>query len=196
MTDDVPLTAPDLAAEGNGHVQDAAHRVHRRVTPPPPADGPVYIGLVTRAIAFSIDAAVVNLVAVLVAAASALIISVLPVGHGFKTVAAAVGAVLWVIWLIAYFASFWSATGQTPGNRAMQIRVVKADGSDMGFFGGVVRLGAICLAALPLLLGFAPILFNERRRGLQDVIAGTVVIDATEPVAPALSGPVSLPEVR
>ncbi len=192
---DVPITAADLAVEGNGHVQDAAHRVHRRATPPAPPPGPVYIGLVTRAIAFSLDAALVNLVAVLVAAASALIISVLPVGDNFKTVAAAVGAVLWVVWLVAYFASFWSATGQTPGNRAMGIRVVKADGSDMGFFGGVVRFAAVCLAALPLLLGFAPILFNDRRRGLQDAVANTVVIDSTEPVVPELARPVAFPQV-
>ena len=194
---DVPITAPDVTVEGNGHVQDAAQRVHRRAVPPAPAgDGPIYIGLVTRAIAFAIDAALVNLVAVLVAAASALIISVLPVGDDFKTVAAAIGAVLWIVWLVAYFASFWSATGQTPGNRAMQIRVVKADGSDMGFFGGVARFGAVCLAALPLLLGFAPILFDDRRRGLQDAIANTVVIDAAEPVAPALAGPAPVPEIR
>ena len=176
---DTPTRATDIPIAENGHAQDVAHRVHRRVAPPPPPPGPVYIGLITRGIAFAIDCAIVTLVAVLVAAASALIISVLPVGHNFKTVAAIVGAVLWVVWLVTYFASFWSTTGQTPGNRLMRIRVVKADGSDMSFFGGVVRLGAVCLAALPLLLGFAPILFNERRRGVQDMIARTVVIDAS-----------------
>jgi uncharacterized RDD family membrane protein YckC len=178
---DVPAVGPDVIVDANGHFQDAAQRVHRRTAGTAPPAGPVYIGLVTRAIAFAIDAAVVNGVAVLVAAASALIISVLPVGQNFRTVAAAVGAVLWVVWLIAYFASFWSATGQTPGNRAMRIRVIKQDGTYLGFFGGVVRFGGICLAALPLLLGFAPILFNDRRRGLQDAIAGTVVIDASSP---------------
>src|SRR4029077_10247248 len=101
----------------------------------------------------------------------------------FKVVVAAIGAVLWVLWLVTYFASFWSTTGQTPGNRLFRIRVVRVDGSDMHFFGGIVRFGAVVLAALPLGLGFAPILFNERRRGLQDAIAKTVVIDASADAA-------------
>jgi uncharacterized RDD family membrane protein YckC len=39
-----------------------------------------------------------------------------------------------------------------------------------------VRLAALVLAALPLFAGFVPILFDERRRGLQDMLAGTVVV--------------------
>jgi len=38
------------------------------------------------------------------------------------------------------------------------------------------------LAALPLFLGFLPILLNERRRGVHDMIAGSVVVGAAAPV--------------
>jgi uncharacterized RDD family membrane protein YckC len=36
------------------------------------------------------------------------------------------------------------------------------------------------LAALPLFAGFLTILVDERRRGLQDMIAATVVVSAHE----------------
>jgi uncharacterized RDD family membrane protein YckC len=182
---DVPVSDSEAVAGGNGHVPDAAHRVHRRATAAAQhADRePVYIGLVTRAIAFAIDAAIIDGVAVLVAAASALILSVLPVSDQFKTVSAIVGGGLFVVWIVAYFASFWSATGQTPGNRVMRIRVSRLDGTLLGPSRAAIRLGGVALAALPLLLGFAPILFNERRRGLQDAIAGTIVVSARDEAA-------------
>jgi uncharacterized RDD family membrane protein YckC len=171
-------------AAGNGHVPEAAHRVQRRrsaaAAAPPGEPEPVYIGLVTRAIAFVIDAAIINGIAVLVAAASALILSLLPVSDNFKTIGEVVGGVLFVVWTVVYFASFWSATGQTPGNRLMRIRVTRLDGTMMGPVHAAGRLGAIALAALPLMLGFAPILFDERRRGLHDRIAGTIVVNARE----------------
>jgi uncharacterized RDD family membrane protein YckC len=87
--------------------------------------------------------------------------------------------VLWLffLWSAAYFVIFWSSTGQTPGNRVMQIRVVRGDdGALLRPWRSLLRLGGLMLAALPLFLGFVPILLNERRRGLQDVIAGSVVV--------------------
>jgi uncharacterized RDD family membrane protein YckC len=183
VTDAPVSAAQEVAAAGNGHVPDAAHRVHRRAAAaatPPGEPEPVYIGLVTRAIAFAIDAAIIDGIAILVAAASALIISILPASDNFKTISAVVGGVLFVVWTFAYFASFWSATGQTPGNRVMRIRVTRLDGTLLGPLRGAARCGGVVLAALPLLLGFAPILFNEQRRGLQDAIAGTVVVSADD----------------
>jgi RDD family protein len=35
----------------------------------------------------------------------------------------ALGGFLFVLWTIGYFAAFWSATGETPGNRLLRIRV-------------------------------------------------------------------------
>jgi uncharacterized RDD family membrane protein YckC len=42
-----------------------------------------------------------------------------------------------------------------------------------------VRVAGLVLAALPLFAGFVPILFNDRRRGLADWMADTVVVTAT-----------------
>jgi uncharacterized RDD family membrane protein YckC len=154
--------------------QVAARYVHEPVAAPP--SGPVYIGLVTRAVAFVADAAIVNGVAALVAAAAALVISVFPLSDAAHTVLVAVGGALFLAWLIGYFAIFWSTTGQTPGNRLMHIRVTRADGGSLRPRRALLRVGGLLLAAIPLFAGFVPILFNDRRRGLADWLADTVVV--------------------
>ena len=93
--------------------------------------------------------------------------------------ALAVGGVAYVIWTIAYFVTFWSTTGQTPGNRLLQIRVCRArDGGVLRPRKALLRLGAMMLCAIPLFAGFLPILVDNRRRGLHDVLAGSVVVAA------------------
>jgi uncharacterized RDD family membrane protein YckC len=89
-------------------------------------------------------------------------------------VATALGAVLFAIWLIAYFLVFWTTTGQTPGSRVMQIRVVRVDGTRLRPRHALARLAGMALS-LPLVWGYLPILTSARRRGVCDAIAGTVV---------------------
>ena len=43
----------------------------------------------------------------------------------------------------------------------------------------LARFGALLLAALPLLAGFLPVLVDDRRRGLHDMLAGTVVVSVS-----------------
>jgi uncharacterized RDD family membrane protein YckC len=146
---------------------------------------PVYEGLSTRAIAFAVDAAAINVIAFAVAGIVALVLSVLSVPDWLEAVLLAVAGVLFLLWTIGYFATFWSTTGQTPGDRLMRIRVCRGDTLEpIGFGRAVMRLGYLTLAAIPLLAGFLPILFDDRRRGLHDMLAGTVVVNAPkEPVA-------------
>ena len=40
----------------------------------------------------------------------------------------------------------------------------------------LVRLVGLVLAIVPLFAGFLPVLFTDRRRGLPDFLAGTVVV--------------------
>jgi uncharacterized RDD family membrane protein YckC len=145
-----------------------------------PGAPPEYIGLGTRVIAFVIDAIIIDLVAIIVAAAAALIISFFHIPHDAQTVLKLIGAGLAVLWAVGYFVAFWSATGQTPGSRVMQIRVVTATGERVKARRGIVRCVGLVLAALPLFAGYALILFDRERRGLQDRLAGTVVIDAPD----------------
>jgi uncharacterized RDD family membrane protein YckC len=39
-----------------------------------------------------------------------------------------------------------------------------------------VRLVGLGLAIVPMFAGFVPVLFTQQRRGLQDFLAGTVVL--------------------
>ena len=138
-----------------------------------------YIGLVTRAIAFAFDAAVIQLVAIAVAGTFALILSVVSLPDEVDTVLVVIGGIAYVLWLTGYFVVFWSSNGQTPGNRVFQIRVCRAtDGEPPSARASVLRLAGLVLAALPLFAGFLPILFDDRRRGVQDMLAGTVVVFA------------------
>lgn len=141
-----------------------------------------YEGLVTRSIAFAVDAAVINLVAITVGAVIALTLSVLSIPSDLEKVLAALGGAAYIAWSIGYFATFWSTTGQTPGDRLMRIKVCSADdGEPIGAARSVVRLVCLALAAIPLFAGFLPILFDDRRRGVHDMLAGTVVVASASP---------------
>jgi uncharacterized RDD family membrane protein YckC len=139
-----------------------------------------YVGLVTRAIAFAADAAIVQLVAIAVAGTMALILTVVSVPDELDTVLVVIGSVAYVLWLVGYFVVFWSATGQTPGNRLLEIQVRRAaDGTPPSAGAALLRFVGLILAALPLFAGFIPILLDDRRRGVHDMLAGTVVVTAS-----------------
>jgi uncharacterized RDD family membrane protein YckC len=144
----------------------------------------VYVGLITRALALAVDAAILNAVAAIVAAAAALVISVFPVSHALHSALVAVGGVVFVLWVLSYFTTFWAATGQTPGDRLMEIRVTRPDGSAVRPRRALVRVVGVGLAVIPLFAGFIPILFSDRRRGLADWLADTVVVRALPPTGP------------
>jgi uncharacterized RDD family membrane protein YckC len=133
-----------------------------------------YAGLVTRAVALLIDAVVIDVIALLLGGAVNLILSVFGITGSINLVAAVAGGLAWLVWSGVYFVTFWTVTGQTPGARLMRIRVVRPDGL-IGFVRAVRRFGGLLLSMLPLGAGFIPVLFDDRRRGLHDRIAGTVV---------------------
>ena len=136
----------------------------------------VYAGAATRAVALACDAAIVNGSAVLVAAVAGLCMSLLNTSDAVDTVMLAIGGIVFVVWVIVYFVMFWSTTGQTPGSRLMRIRVGQASGEGpLPARRGCIRLVGMLIAAVPLMLGYAPILFDRRRRGLHDLLARSVV---------------------
>ena len=145
-----------------------------------------YAGFVTRAIAFAIDVALIDLAAAFVAIVAGLGISALDVPDVVVTIAIAIGGVAYLAWFVGYFATFWSTTGQTPGARVMGVRVVRAGcGEPVRVGAAVIRLAGMVLAAIPLFAGFLLILVDDRRRGLQDRLARTVVVYASD--APRVS---------
>jgi uncharacterized RDD family membrane protein YckC len=80
------------------------------------------------------------------------------------------------IFSVLYFAMFWSLVNYTPGKYLLGLRVVRTDGRDLGFWRSVLRAVCYYLSALLLFMGFIWIIFDKKRQGLHDKIAGTVVI--------------------
>jgi uncharacterized RDD family membrane protein YckC len=145
---------------------------------PPPE--PRYVGLATRAISFALDAAVINVVAIVTALGVSLILSLVHLPSSLHSFLTGLAGAVYVLWAVGYFVVFWSATGQTPGARLMQIRVLSASGNVVNPTRALVRCGGTLLAAIPLFAGFVPILFDARRRGFQDHLARTVVVEAEQ----------------
>jgi uncharacterized RDD family membrane protein YckC len=156
------------------------------------AGGTVYAGLATRTLAFALDALVIDAVVLFVGAVVALCLSLLDIPSEIRTVLAAIGAAVALVWGVAYFVFFWSATGQTPGNRVMRIDVQDADsGEPISARRALIRFGALILAAIILCLGLLLILVDRQRRGLHDRLVGTVVVYSVDE-GPALR-PIAVP---
>ena len=102
-----------------------------------------------------------------------------------RTVLVAIGSVAYVLWSVAYFVGFWSTTGQTPGARLLRFRVCTYGLGPLKPRRALLRFAGLVLAAIPLFAGFLPILFDDRRRGLQDILARTVVVEAADVSAAA-----------
>ena len=78
-------------------------------------------------------------------------------------------------WL--YFALLESSErGATVGKMAMGLRVVTSDGRRLSFMNATGRYFAKILSAIILFIGFIMVAFTDRKRGLHDMIAGTLVI--------------------
>jgi uncharacterized RDD family membrane protein YckC len=82
---------------------------------------------------------------------------------------------LLVTWL--YFALMESSErGATLGKMAVGLRVVTNDGQRLSFMNATGRYFAKFISAVILGIGFLMIAFTDRKRGLHDMIAGTLVI--------------------
>jgi uncharacterized RDD family membrane protein YckC len=142
----------------------------------------VYAGLVTRLVAFVIDAAIVNAIEFALAASAGLALSIFGVSlDELPTEVAVVAAAgSWLLLNVVYFVGTWALTGQTRGMRLLAIRVLPAEGGRLTVRRGLWRLIAMVLAALPFFAGYLLILVDDRRRGLHDRLARTVVVFLTE----------------
>jgi uncharacterized RDD family membrane protein YckC len=78
---------------------------------------------------------------------------------------------------IAYFVGFESSAYQaTPGKMALGLIVVDTDGRRISPARAFGRYFAKILSGLILLIGYIMVGFTERKQGLHDMIAGTLVV--------------------
>lgn len=168
----------DEFARAEARAQAAAARRTRGPDAVEP-DATSYVGMATRALAFAIDVALINAIAAAVGVVVGLTMDTLNFSSTLKDVVVTIMGVLYIAWTLAYFVVFWSSTGQTPGNRLLQIRVVDAghEGA-IGVRRAAVRLVALTAGVMALGLGEWIALLDDRSRTFQDRVARTVVIDA------------------
>lgn len=161
-----------VAASVDGFLERLARRLLGR---PPRAEPTEHVGLVGRGIALLVDAGILSAGFALF---SALLYGILQLVSDQTLPALVAGLLSAWGFLVAcvYLIAFWAIEGQTPGMRFLSIRLEHDGSPEIGLRRAFRRLWGTILAVLPLGLGLVPILFNERRRGLQDRIAGTDVV--------------------
>jgi uncharacterized RDD family membrane protein YckC len=140
-----------------------------------------YAGFITRLLAFMIDRVILSIVVVIVVwfaewIANAFTINLLLFHEGTSwQLSLAVTGGLYLLFSLLYDIGFWMLAGQTPGKRVMGVRVARTDGKRLRFGNALRRAIGYVLSAI-LFLGFLWILFDNRRQGFHDKLAGTMVV--------------------
>ena len=81
---------------------------------------------------------------------------------------------------LAYYLYFWSSYGhgQTLGKRALSIRVVKTDGSELTLVDALIRYVGLVVSCVALFIGVIWVAFDPNKQGWHDKIAKTYVVKA------------------
>lgn len=147
----------------------------------------VYAGFWKRFAALMIDALVVTVVYYVV-----IFVGVLAMGisaaaamqGGGGANAGAIGAVLAIVYLAypvisgLYYIGFESSSTQaTLGKMAVGIKVTDARGERLGRSHALGRWASHLLCYITLYIGYLMAAFTDRKRGLHDMAAGTLVVD-------------------
>jgi uncharacterized RDD family membrane protein YckC len=160
----------ELAAEVRRWARRLDGRIGKR-----PAGATPYAGVVTRALALIVDALLIVVGFTAISGFVALISSLV----GTLRPAWLVGALLGAGWVLiggTYLVVFWSAAGRTPGMQLLRVRVRVASGGPPGVGRAILRALATWVSIVPFFAGYLPVLFDRRRRGLPDLVAGTEVV--------------------
>jgi len=148
---------------------------------PPAAGTPTgYGGFWIRVVAYIIDGIILNIAFGIIGAILGIsLIPADPATMGPAEAMAQLGTFQAVAvvgsWL--YFALMESsARGATIGKMAMGLRVVDENGQRISFLRATGRFFAKFISAVILLIGYLMVAFTDRKRGLHDIMAGTLVV--------------------
>ena len=140
-----------------------------------------YAGFVTRLVAFLIDRVIVSIILFIIVWSTEWILNAFAINillffenqSWQMSLAVAVGLFLAIQML--YDIGFWLLAGQTPGKRVLGVRVVRTDGKRLNFGNALRRSIGYVISGI-LFLGYLWILFDNRRQGFHDKLAGTMVV--------------------
>jgi uncharacterized RDD family membrane protein YckC len=140
----------------------------------------IYAGFWRRFVAFLLDGLILGVVTVPLNIAFGGDDWYTEASSGARGIASVLG------WL--YYALMESSAKQaTVGKMALGIIVTDMEGRRIGFGRATGRHFAKILSALILGIGFIMIAFTQRKQGLHDILAGTLVIEGQAPSVPATS---------
>jgi len=105
----------------------------------------------------------------------------LPLGHSTSVETTIQTIVIIVLPLLYYVIAWKNFDGQTIGKRLVGVKVIKIDGSPMTYKTALIRSASYYLSAIVFFLGYIWIIFDKRKQGWHDKIAGTVVIKVEQP---------------
>jgi uncharacterized RDD family membrane protein YckC len=169
-----------IASDLDGTFERIVRRLFFRRPRPLPTNR---AGIVSRGLAFLIDAVIVNLSFTILAAAATLIVTFFGgSGDGVPRGAIVTGSFLWLLVVSAYLAGFWGLEGQTIGMRFVGIRLSERR---LPLRRSIRRLIGLGLSVITFGIGFLGIVFGESRRGWADRMAGTEVVYDERRPAPA-----------
>jgi uncharacterized RDD family membrane protein YckC len=139
-------------------------------------------GVVTRGVAFVIDAVIINLFFTVIAGAATLLATFFGgSGEGVPRGAIAVGSFAWLAVVSVYLGGFWCLAGQTPGMKFLGVRLNERLKPRRAFR----RLVGLGLSFITLGIGFLGIVFGESRRSWADRMGKTEVVYDERKPAPA-----------
>lgn len=140
-----------------------------------------YAGFVTRLVAFFIDRLVVSIASLVTVLVINWVLDAFAINELLGLISlswqmeAIITAGISILFTATYDVGFWVLVGQTPGKRFLGVRVVRTDGERVGLGNAVRREIGYVISAI-LFLGFLWILFDNRRQGFHDKLAGTFVV--------------------
>lgn len=75
-----------------------------------------------------------------------------------------------------YFTYFTGYTGQTPGKMLFHLYVIRDDGGKVNYRDALIRWFGYLVSSMIFYLGFLWVLFDRRKQGWHDKLAGSLVI--------------------
>ena len=139
---------------------------------PGPAPGVAFASPGSRLVAYIVDVIVTIAVSIVLGIVGVALVFVLPILSIIPFLA------IFIVSFV-YFPYYWQRSGQTPGMRMMNIKVVRdSDGGPLSWGSAILRLIGYWVSGFVFYIGYIWIFIDKRKRGWHDLIAGTVVIES------------------
>lgn len=141
-----------------------------------------FAGTGTRLIAYFIDNFIQSLIAYVIGTVVGSVLAPSIQVRTFEELRAAqtnlaiVGVFIGFAVYFLYLTYFWTRSGQTPGKRMMGIRVIHQDGRLLTTREAIIRALGYYANAFVFGLGFLMILFDVKKQGWHDKMAGSFVV--------------------